>query len=69
MKVTIEASSQEEFDAKRDDLASLIKGGVPALQPRRSTVKAQNEILDHWDARYNKMVTALKEEISQILAE
>lgn len=68
----IEASSQEEFDRKRGELSNILKADSQdksALEPRRSVVKAQNEILDHWDSRFNSMIANLKEEIGQILAE
>lgn len=68
MKVTIEASSQEEFDAKRDELAKLVKSSE-AIKPRRSVLPVQNEILDHWDSKFNKMLGNLKEEIDRILTE
>ena len=72
MKVTIEASSQEEFDRKRDELSRIVgksDGASEALKPRRSILPVQNQILDHWDSKFNKMLGDLKEEISQILAE
>jgi hypothetical protein len=66
MRVTIEASSQAEFDAKRDELATLVKSSE-ALKPRRSPLPVQNQILDHWDSKFQKMLEDLKEEIGQIL--
>jgi hypothetical protein len=68
LKVTIEAASQEEFDAKRAGLADILKGRS-ALEPRRSVLPVQNQIVDHWDSRFNQMLSDLKEEIGKILAE
>lgn len=70
MKVTIEASSQEEFDRKRGELAKLVgksDSAKEALKPRRSVLPVQNQMMDHWDSRFNQMLADLKEEISQIL--
>lgn len=68
MKVRIEAT-QEEFDTKRDELVRVLTKSENALKPRRSVLKAQNEILDFWDKKFHAMVTNLKEEIDQILSE
>ena len=64
MKVIIEADSQEEYEAKVDRLVKSLKG-EPEI--RRSIYRAQNEMVDHWDAKFKKMLNGLKDDISNIL--
>lgn len=78
MRVTIDAS-QEEFDAKREQLLKTlagdsaeivmkaVSGEKPALTPRRAAITAQNQMMDHWDVRYQAMIEAIKGEISAVL--
>lgn len=39
----------------------------PALAPRRAVLAAQNEIMDHWDARYRAMLEDIKGDIDEVL--
>lgn len=84
MKITIQADSQEEFDAKRVMLIkklagpsfdvliksrtkSVYNGELSALSPRRSMLRAQNEMMDFWDQKYQRMVELLKKDIEAII--
>lgn len=64
MRITIEASSQEEYEDKLDELVKSLKG-EPEI--RRSIYRAQNEMVDHWDNEFKKMLHGLKDDISKIL--
>ena len=64
MRVVIEAESQEEYEAKVDELVKSLKG-EPEI--RRSIYRAQNEMVDHWDNKFKKMLNGLKNDISKIL--
>lgn len=39
----------------------------PALTPRQSPIRAENEILAWWDAEWDRMIVAMKDEIDAIL--
>ena len=64
MKIAIESESQVEFEDKLDELVKSLKG-EPKI--RRSIYKAQNEMVDHWDDEFKKMINGLKNDISKIL--
>jgi len=64
MRVIIEAESQAEYEAKIDELVKSLKGEPPI---RRSIYRAQNEMVDHWDKEFKKMLNGLKDDISKIL--
>lgn len=79
----MEVESQAEFDAKRPELLKALAGerfdclvkarsGVygdekAALAPRRAAIKAQDEMLAYWSGRWDAHMTALKEEIDELL--
>lgn len=64
MKIRIEASTQEEYEGKVEDLIKSLRG-VPEI--RRSIYRAQNEIADHWDKEFRDMINGLKDDIAIIL--
>ena len=64
MKITIEAESQDEYEDKLDELVKSLTG-EPEI--RRSIYRAQNEMVDHWDSEFKKMLHGLKDDISKIL--
>lgn len=39
----------------------------PAIQPRRAALTAQNQIMDHWDARFRATLDAIKGEVDEVL--
>ena len=65
MKIKIEADTQEEYEAKVEDVVKSLRG-VPEI--RRSVLDAQNEIADYWDKEFQKMLGELKNEIESILS-
>ena len=80
MKIKIEADSQEEFDDKREELIKAIAGTKlkvkiskiydlekPAIAPRRSPFKAQNQMIDYWQVKWESMLKDIKAEINEVL--
>lgn len=41
----------------------------PAIQPRRSKLDSQNEIMDYWNEKFQKMIKELKIDIMEIIDE
>jgi hypothetical protein len=39
----------------------------PALTPRGSPIRAENEIFAHFDAKWAEMIAAMKDEINEII--
>lgn len=39
----------------------------PAIQPRRAALRAQNQIMDAWDAGYRAMIEAIKGDVDAVL--
>lgn len=77
MRVHIEAESQEEFDSKRVDLIRALAGSqleviekaaIPKA-PTPSEIPAQNQMIEHWDARFRSMISKLKADIAEIIGE
>lgn len=80
MKVTVKAASQEEFDAKREELIHSIagskfdvkitpKGETIAGEEREPFYLAQGEILDEWDAEFWSTLHEIKNDIAEVIGE
>lgn len=69
MDVRIEAESQAEFDAKREDLIKALRGtlGKPPLVPRRGTYPYQNVLLKRLNDSMRSHLEQAKQEIDVIL--
>lgn len=46
---------------------TIYRDEKPALAERRSPIKAQQQILAHWDGEFSKMIAAIKEDIEHVL--
>jgi hypothetical protein len=79
MRFSIEADSQEEFDEKRPELLKAIagnrleveireKGQRKAMEQRPQFYRAQEEIFDHWDSKFQAMILDIKREIADVLS-
>lgn len=77
MKFILEGT-QDELDSKREELikalakdkleVSIIRKGEKIFgQKRPPFFKAQHEILEYWDKRFQKMLDEIKSEISEII--
>ena len=78
MKVVIKAGSQEEFDAKREELIKAIagtkfdveirpKGESKAIEERAPFYVSQEKILEEWDADFQETLRAIKHEIAEVI--
>jgi hypothetical protein len=78
MKFTVEADSQEEFDEKRPELIKALAGSKldveirpknqkKAMEPRPQFYRAQKEIFEHWDSKFEVMILDIKREIADVL--
>lgn len=70
MKVSIKTRSRPD---------ELLKGQIrvvkkvyadekPALEPRRPRLKAQKEMLDYWNTKWEQMIKEIKKEISEVIS-
>lgn len=77
MKIILEGT-QDELDSKREELikalakdkldVSIIRKGQKIFgQKRPPFFKAQHEILEYWDKRFQKMLKEIKSDISEVL--
>ena len=66
IEVNIEADSQEEFDAKRADLAKAIIG-PKAIAPRKAYHHYQNELMGLADRMHERRTAQMKKEISVVI--
>lgn len=39
----------------------------PALTPRRPKIKAEKQMLDYWDRKWNLMIAEMKKEIETVI--
>jgi hypothetical protein len=78
VRLKVESESQEEFDAKRPELIKAIAGSKLDVEIRRRGQKkplesrdphyrAQKEMLDYWNKKFNTMIEDLKAEINEII--
>lgn len=75
MKIDISCESQEEFDEKREELLKKLAGdkfdilqkGLTPVPLRRSKIKAQNEMMDYWDEKFQKTIEEIKQDIKNLL--
>ena len=71
MKVSIEADSQNEFDLKRADLIDRLAGDfydVDIVKAERgSNIPFQDELLDHFNKRFESVLKDIKKEISKVI--
>jgi hypothetical protein len=73
VKVKIDAESQSEFELKRGDLLNKIAGDryefdlEKSYKPRGSTMKAQNEMVEHWNKRFAATIAKIKKEINEVI--
>ncbi|NBP16516.1 hypothetical protein EBU95_19365 [bacterium] len=77
MKIRLEGT-QEELDSKREELIKALakdkldveiraKGQKIFGQKRPPYFKAQHEILEYWDKKFQKMLKDIKKDISEII--
>jgi len=66
IEVKISADTQEEFDAKRADLAKAVIG-PKAITPRKAYHRYQNDLLDYVNALYLKRIAQMKREIDVVI--
>lgn len=66
MEVQIDASSQEEFDEKKEILAKALIGTKP-VKPKRAIHRYQNETMDFFDDLFKKYLDKIKLDIGKIL--
>ena len=78
MKFVVESESQEEFDSKRVELIKAIagskldveikaKGQKKPNEAREPHYKAQGEMLNYWNSRFDQMVKELKAQVDEII--
>lgn len=78
MKLKVESNSQEEFDSKRPELIKAIagskldveireKGQKKPLESREPYYRAQKEMLDYWNSKFDSMIKDLKAQINEII--
>jgi len=78
MKVVIKAGSQEEFDAKREELIKAIAGSKfnVVITPKEDGsmedekepfYASQATILEEWDHEFNSMIAEIKREIGEVI--
>ena len=69
MKVYLRAvkDSDEILKAEFKRLKKPYAEEKPALEPRRPKIKAQKEMFDYWDKKWNTMVESMKKEIEAVL--
>jgi hypothetical protein len=48
---------------------SIYQEEKPAIQPRRSKLKSQNELMDYWNEKFQEMIKELKLEIMEVIDE
>ena len=78
MKLKIESSSQEEFDAKREEIIKAVAGSKLrvsvskkseslATDPKEPFFNSQKEVLGYWDKKFNKMIEDIKADIDEVI--
>lgn len=78
MKFIVESDSQEEFDSKRVEIIKAIagkkldveikqKGQKKPNEAREPHYKAQGEMLNYWNSRFDQMVKELKAQVDEII--
>ena len=78
MKFSLKAESQEEFDLKRAEIIKAIagskldveikqKGQKKPNEAREPHYKAQGEMLNYWNSRFDQMVKELKAQVDEII--
>jgi len=69
MKIHLSAV-RDEGEVLKAEFKSLKKPYAeekPALEPRRPRIKAQKEMFDYWDRKWNLMIAEIKKEIDAVI--
>jgi len=73
MRVEIEVESQEEFDLKRSQLINMLAGDrfdidlEKSIKQISSGIKAQDEMLDHYKKKFEKVISNIKSDMENVL--
>lgn len=68
MKVKIEASSQEEFEAKKHKIVKALTGQV-AGESREPKFKAQKEMFEYWNKRFQQTINEIKRDVDEVIGQ